>query len=826
MDLLTNALIEGDTTVISETALRRLALIIPRDPALMSALSEYNGDLAALDVSELLLVSISRIPEFETRLKCMLGHIDIPKTLEVLEKCENHYSSVIKSLLDLNCPFFDLLKLVLDIGNTLNDGSIVHGFKLGALQQLKTMRAPRQPALTLLHFLTQSLAKTHPETLDFLSELVEELEECKKQTILQLDEEIHKTELQLREIRALLVEASKDVKLQFTSVIVESGKRVTCLKNKRKALDNRINDFAEFYCEPIADFCLSSYLSNLLSFCSDVVECKEMYNLSSLCNSDNRNNYSPEIKPDDPPLTCQHHGPSCNESCGYSSEGSVLSPPIPPRAHCGSIISAYDSQVSEYSYQTRRETNESDNSVFVRGSSLDSDSGYQDSRHNTYESELSTKSEPVGISLESRLVSPPPPPPKPQRPVGIIFDSNRDMLNFQQDSPKEKTDPSNNQANRRSGDLKKMHSNYSSVDLTVNRSRSQDYYDRYNSTEYRSGQFQTRSVDGYKDRYRHSPPTREQDDTPYESEETSSEESGDDTLSSQSESLKPGEVVNTTRSESDALRVQSEDRRDEAGLKQRGHESRSVGHAASTSMMPPVSHFNSTFGGSCRSFQHQRSQRADVRDLFASNDRYGSTSSINSFKQKTRLPKNNPHQTSIQALLRGDQNSNAIRREPPPVPKREPSVSGGMGKKETSRSTPALNYNPNIRSPRSYSVSPPSMSPPFISPAVSPPPTGTLSPPLPGTLSPPLPGTLSPPTRFPRERPFSGTSMELTIDENAEVHHERQSSEPTDMRYSLENARHYHSNTPVTIATLGGGGQRALSRSSNEINTSGVETEV
>ena len=811
MELITNALIDGDTTIIPDSTLRRLSSIIPRDPALMSALSEYNGDLAALDMSELLLVSISRIPEFETRLKCMLGTVDIPKALESLEACENHYSSVIKSLLDLNCPFFDLLKLVLDMGNTLNDGPIVHGFKLEALQQLKSMKAPRQPALTLLHFLTQSLAKTHPETLDFLSELTEELEECKKQTIQELDDELRKVELQLREIRALLVEASKDVKLQFTSVIVESGKRVTCLKNKRKTLDNRINDFAEFYCEPIEDFCLSSYFSNLLTFCSDVVECKEMYNLSLLCNSDNRNNYSPEIKTEDNQQTCEHHGPSCNESCGYnsSSEGSLLSPPIPPRSHCGSIISAYDSQVSEYDYQNRRATNESDNSVFVRGSSQESDSGYPESRRNTYESEMSTKSEPVGISLESRLVSPPPPPPKPQRPVGIIYDSNREMLNFQPDANKDKTDSNRSQPNRRSGDLKKMHSNYRSVDLSINRSRSQDYFDRYNSTEYRSAQYQTRSVEGYKDRYRHSPPTREQDDTPYESDETSSEDSGDDTLSSQSESLKPGGEgpPPTSRSESDALRVQSEARRNEAGLKPRGHESRSVGHAASLSMMPPVSRLNSTFGGSCRSFQHQRSQRTDVRDLFASNDRYGSSSSINSFnKQKVRLPRDNPHQTSIQALIRGDQNSNAIRREPPPVPKREPSVSSGMGKKETSRSTPALNYNPNIRSPRSYSVSPPSISPPFVSPAVSPPPSGTLSP--------PLPGTLSPPTRFPRERPFSGTSLELPIDENAEVHHERQSSEPTDMRYSLENSR------------LGGGGQRAMSLSSSEINTAGLETEV
>lgn len=73
----------------------------------------------------------------------------------------------------------------------------------------------------------------------------------------------------------------------------------------------------------------------------------------------------------------------------------------------------------------RRETGDTDISVF--SSRRDSDVSFG-SRKDTYDSDLarmgSTKSEPVGVSLESRLVSP---PPKPARPLGMVFDTNREF---------------------------------------------------------------------------------------------------------------------------------------------------------------------------------------------------------------------------------------------------------------------------------------------------------------------------------------------------------------------------------------------------------------
>lgn len=230
------------------------------------------------------------------RFKCILGVADIPAVLADLERSEETHSNVLASLTSPDCPFFDLLKLVLEIGNTVNEGPAVHGFKLGALRQLRSMRAPRQPSLTLLRFITQSLHRNTPKTLAYISELAEDLQEIGKKTLEQFDTELRDIDLRLREIRSLLVLATKDIKLQFTATIVDSGKRVTALRNRRKGLDNKIQHFADFYCEPAADFSLSAYLGNLGEFCGDVVECGQMIHLTNLSSADNRANYSPESR--------------------------------------------------------------------------------------------------------------------------------------------------------------------------------------------------------------------------------------------------------------------------------------------------------------------------------------------------------------------------------------------------------------------------------------------------------------------------------------------------------------------------------------------------
>lgn len=872
VNLVTKAVIEADSTIIPELCLQRLSQIIPKDPALLTAISEFDADPESLDSSELLLVSLSRIPEFETRLKCMLGVMDIPTSLDSLEACEAHYSNILTSLVDEECPFFDLLKLVLDIGNTLNESGPVSGFKLGALQQLRNMRAPRQPSLTLLHFVTQSLAKNSPNTLDFLTQVVDELFEIKKKTVQEFDEELQSLEVKLREIRSLLVVASKDVKLQFTSIVVESGKRVTQLKNKRKSLDNRINSFAEFYCEPITDFCLSTYLSNLHAFCSDVLECKEIYDLSTISSSasDNRSKFTFETKANgNDQSKCPYHGYNCFESCSHYKprDESLFSPQPHTRTHSNSVNSSYSTAKDSAYSSTKRATTEMDGGR--AGSFGRRSSDGQNSRRDTYES---TKSEPVGsISLESRLLNSP--PPKPQRPAGIVFDPSMELTNYP--GGRDRCDSKKIQNNRRSGELKKLHNNYRSVDLTYNRTRSNDYYDRYHSAEYRSRQFDSNQSqeDHYKDRYRHSPPTREQDEATYQSGETSSDDSIDDsilreseTVFSQAEMKKKGDSPLKKTDLAASLGELTPKKNDKssgqgnagqktvkrksdisyADTRSKCQESRTVGHAASVNMAPPVSFLNNSFGGSCRT--HQKHLRTDVRDIFASNDRdrmfsgdrYGSTSSINTAKQKNRGARANPQQSSLQEMLRGDQNSNAnTKKEPPPIPKREPLGGKGMGKKENSRSTPALFSNPYKRS---HSFSPLPMSPPTASPTTSPAlsPTSPLSPQLPGTLSPgsmsPPPTTLSspimgntpptgsplsaqaaisPPTRYSRDRPVSaGARKQQTIDENEEVHHDRQASEPADMRYCQENSRQ-----ATSI-------KRGLSVSTSEMSINGLETEV
>eukprot|EP00116_Pleurobrachia_bachei_P000287 sb/3460549/ len=759
ISLIQSAILAGDITQLPDFALRRLPTHIPTCPSLLSALSEYSGDVETLDCSERLLVEVTRIPEYHTRLKCMLGQLDIPSKLERLEGIVGGYCDLVDSLLSPTCPLFDVFKLVLEIGRVLNSEHAVAGFRLEALHQLKNMRSPRQPSLTLLHFVAQSLATTYPASLQFARDLVGKLAECHNMGLEDLDGEVKELDLSLRDIRALLVVASPDVKLQFTSDVVNAGKRATTLKNRRKTLENKSHKFAKFYCESTSDFSVTTFLHSLGRFCEDLTECKDVYDMTCLVageskrSKDHRGRVDSGYQSNKTDSSSGNHsnrtesnisyhsnridsnsGYHSNKNDGYHSnrtesnssyhsnrtESNSSHHKVDPKYH---DRVDYRDQKENRSFRdyNRADSNRSYNNSNTKRSGSGSDyrrnsEGYQSSENRTsYEEDqerdtvispggiitrdfssrseedqectfpLRALSEVRSVSIESRLISPPPPPPpppKPQRPADGLW---------------------------RGSNLRRLHNNYHSVDLSLNRSRSHDYHSN-----------------NQMDRYRHSPPTRDNPGVPLP-------ESGE-SCSSGEESDNPIPRHTTART---------------------------VGHNAGVLLAPqPI-------GGSCRS--HQRQHRTDVRDLFGSTSaRYGgSTTNINSRPPPPRG--RHPQQSSLQAMLRGDQNSKVTK--PPPIPKRDPILGGGgRGKRENSRSVPVL-YTPYSK-PSSMS----SLSPPPSGGSFSPP----LSPPSSGTLSPP---TLSPPSRG--IRPYSagsrggGTRLrDHRIDEDMEVHHERQSSEP------------------------------------------------
>ena len=759
---------EGVLKNIPEAVFRAIVLLLPNDATLLSTISEYGGDMDLLDSSEQLLVRITQLTDFQTRLKCMVGVLDIPKKLDLLEKIECQYTVTLSSLVEKDCPLFVFLKLVLDIGNSLNAGStkLASGFKLGVLNQLRSMTAPRQPSLSLLHFITQSLAKSNPKTLEFVSDFVDSTTQCVEYSPAMFDDELRQCELQLRDIRSALVLSTNDIKQQYTSAVVTAGKRISLLKNTRKSLQIKICSFAEFYCENPANFDVCDYLKSLLALFSDVNECHQLYKLSILANEQKlseKNRSSSQEKPAygiNSESTSTTYGSNYRQNSNDKVDGHTgvsieshlaVSPTEVPIIKVNKRTS-FDPTPREFPSFSTRDLSTSVNTPRESNTSIGSPLDFNSPRDLISPRDLNS---PRDLSSSRDSISP--------REFSSSVSSSRGVS-----SPRDVRQT-------RSAELKSLHYNYKSID-GYSRGISHDSYDRSHSSgdTFTPSYFYSRSQKyNNDDKYRHSPPTREQDGNNIRSEETDSSESDIDISTFGGTDIKP-------RSSEQNYRT--------------------IGHVSSTGYIPKDSYLNQTFGGSCRT-SHNRSKRADIRDIFSGSEplrdrsrsadvRYASTSALASARSK----RSHPAQSGLKSVLRTDRNSN--KKEPPAIPKREP-IPGALIKKDYTRSTPSL-VSTGYQS--RYSLSPPPPPPPPSSKSASPP-----------INSPRSPSSLSPPTKY---RPYSAgtkkTPLPSFIDEDSETppqHHERQYSEPDTRRP-----------TP--------GGMVKHSMSSTEVNRTGIETEV
>jgi len=271
---------------------------------------------------------------------------------------------------------------------------------------------------------------------------------------------------------------------------------------------------------------------------------------------------------------------------------------------------------------------------------------------------------------------------------------------------------------------------------------------------------------------RHSPPTRDDDvrdvqPVGYQSNSSTSDESELEDEYGEAYRDCYYDFPKTTRSETTRSETRSE--------------TRSMGYSSvNVTINDPMGNI----GGSLRT--HQRPPRVDVRDIF-NRSHSMSTSDMRTQDQRqrdlrnahTELQRNAQHH-SIQSMIQRDQNTTLS------------SQRLVQTKRENSRSTPSLSIQQQATSRNGHTMS-------------SPVNTSSLSPPV--TLRYQGQG------RGGLDRPYSagsrgGVKLPPFIDETEIIHHERQTSEPTEMRRG-------------GLVRIG-----KFSSSSSEINKSGVETEV
>ena len=139
---------------------------VPEDEEL-EVLGCYEGDLAVLGRTEQFFLSIADIPRVVLRLETigkMLAHDDLLRDLQTKLGMVGETSRCVKN----SKRFPRLLKLVLDIGNYLNQGTTfgrAKAFRLEALLKLADTKSVDLKQ-TLLDYLVALVAESSPELLD------------------------------------------------------------------------------------------------------------------------------------------------------------------------------------------------------------------------------------------------------------------------------------------------------------------------------------------------------------------------------------------------------------------------------------------------------------------------------------------------------------------------------------------------------------------------------------------------------------------------------------------------------------------------------------
>ncbi|OQR85193.1 formin-homology 2 domain-containing protein [Thraustotheca clavata] len=175
------AVLEIDREVLTTEKIAALIQFAPEGEEL-EAVKAYTGEPKLLGDAEQYFLEISTVPRYASRLQAVLATFQFDSNVEEQRRLIESVNNTCAAL-RANKAIPEILKLVLVLGNTLNEGTArggAQGFKLSILLKLVQVKASDN-SMTLLNYLAIVLRKKNPEWLTFTDSL-ESLEEASRVT--------------------------------------------------------------------------------------------------------------------------------------------------------------------------------------------------------------------------------------------------------------------------------------------------------------------------------------------------------------------------------------------------------------------------------------------------------------------------------------------------------------------------------------------------------------------------------------------------------------------------------------------------------------------
>ena len=164
---LRKCILRCDTSVLTENLLQSLIQYLPT-PDQLNKLQEFSHEYDDLAEAEQFAISLADIKRLVPRLKSLKFQLHYP---ELVQDCKPDIVAGTEACQEVrrSRKFGKVLELILLMGNIMNTGSKNEqsvGFDISYLPKLSNTK-DRDNKLTLLHFLVETIEKSHPHLLTF-----------------------------------------------------------------------------------------------------------------------------------------------------------------------------------------------------------------------------------------------------------------------------------------------------------------------------------------------------------------------------------------------------------------------------------------------------------------------------------------------------------------------------------------------------------------------------------------------------------------------------------------------------------------------------------
>jgi len=261
-----------DTSVLTENLLQSLIQYLPT-PDQLNKLQEHSHEYEDLAEAEQFAISLADIKRLVPRLKSLKFQLHYP---ELVQDCKPDIVAATEACQEVrrSKKFAKILELILLMGNIMNTGSKNEqsvGFDISYLPKLSNTK-DRDNKSTLMHFLVETIEKSHPQLLSFYDELIH-LDKASRvsldsvmKTLKQMDNSIKNLETDLKNSARTVQDKDDKFEECMGSFAKDARDQYSILQAMATKMETLYAELAEYFVFDKQKYTLEEFFSDIKTF--------------------------------------------------------------------------------------------------------------------------------------------------------------------------------------------------------------------------------------------------------------------------------------------------------------------------------------------------------------------------------------------------------------------------------------------------------------------------------------------------------------------------------------------------------------------------------